>query len=319
MAEVRAYLVSAPRLKSALYEAHVAQALHDLIVRHGALAYAAALRVHVHHLPVAHAPAYVAAYGPRVRLHKPPHQGHVAALCALLEKLVGEGQFRFFAFRHHQQPRGVLVYPVHQAGAGVFHVLEHRQTAKVPCEGVHQCAVVVAHGGVDAHAGGFVDNEQRLVFIHDVKGDVLGHDLNLPRRIAHDDAYLVAWLHAVVGLHGLAVHEYVAGVGCRLDLGARRVRHVVHHVFVYPYQVLTAVCGEVEVLVCLPRGLGVALHLWVVLLQFVFCLFVLRHLACGSYSDSKLVATFSASVVSQRVSGVHVSTVLSLPARGDCL
>ncbi len=69
---------------------------------------------------------------------------------------------------------------------------------------------------MDDHPGGFVDDDQEVVFVDDVEGDLFGDDLQFARRVGQHDRDPVEGLDFVARLGGLSVDEDVAGVGSGL-------------------------------------------------------------------------------------------------------
>ena len=55
----------------------------------------------------------------------------------------------------------------------------------MPRQCVHQRACVIAVPRVYHKAGRLVDDENRIVLIHDIKGDILGDDLEFEIGRAH--------------------------------------------------------------------------------------------------------------------------------------
>ena len=106
------------------------------------------------------------------RIRTPPHQRQIAPFQTVDGELSGQAVVRGVVFGDHHQPAGVLVQPVYDAGAR--DAADSRQG--IPAmrqKRVHQSVVAVARRGVDDHARRFVQNQQIVVFVHDVQRNVL--------------------------------------------------------------------------------------------------------------------------------------------------
>lgn len=75
-----------------------------------------------------------------------------------------------------EEAGGVFVDAVDDAGAGDA-ADAGKGVAAMGEEGVYQRHVGVAGGGVDGEAGGFVDDEEVVVFVDDIEGDSLRFDV----------------------------------------------------------------------------------------------------------------------------------------------
>jgi len=104
-----------------------------------------------------------------------------------------EGGVRLQGPRDHEQPAGVLVQPVDNAGPW-----QQGQPGIVGQQGVLQRPVRVAGAGVDDQPDRLVDDDQGGVLVDDLERHWLGHDRHLV-------------LEPCVDLHRLAADEAVAG------------------------------------------------------------------------------------------------------------
>ena len=75
-------------------------------------------------------------------------------------------------------------------------------------EGIDEGAVGVAGGGVDDHAVGFIENDEVLVFVEDVEGDVLRDEFE-GDGFGDGDADEVAGIEGLFGFGGAVVDEDV--------------------------------------------------------------------------------------------------------------
>jgi hypothetical protein len=96
------------------------------------------------------------------------------------QPLVGLG-----ALRYHHHPAGVLVEPVHDAGAQRIGAALHLGVVQ---QRVDERAVGVARSGVNHEAGGLVEDDQMVVLEQDLQGNRLGLGAHrLGRRRVNQD------------------------------------------------------------------------------------------------------------------------------------
>ena len=128
-----------------------------------------------------------------VTLHDAVDQRDVRLLDASLLELGRETAVRGVGIGHDHQARGVLVQPVHDAGAqgaaDARQVRHHRQ------QGVDQRAVRVAGTRMHRQARGLVDHQELRVLVDDRDGNVLRNHIQRDRRRHGHD-------HIVAGAHG---------------------------------------------------------------------------------------------------------------------
>lgn len=89
--------------------------------------------------------------------------------------MLGEGFESGVIFGGDEATGGVFVEAMNDAGAGRVGFVGELSLAVVE-EGIDEGAIGVAGGGMDDHAGGFVDDDEVWVFEEDFEGDVLGED-----------------------------------------------------------------------------------------------------------------------------------------------
>ena len=215
--EVGADLVGAPGFEDALDDVDVGEAFEDAPVGDGGLAVGAVGEA-CHDFAVAEVAPDVPGDGAGVGVEVAPAYGDVAAGGGFVEELGGEAGFCLLGFGDDEEPGGVFVDAVDEPGTGVAGV-EEGVAAEVPCEGMDEGARPMPEGGVDDHAGGLVDDEQGVVLVEDVEGDVFGDDAVFAAGVCHDEGDEVAGAHFVAGTDGRAVDEDVACVGGFLYLG----------------------------------------------------------------------------------------------------
>jgi hypothetical protein len=122
-------------------------------------------------------------------------------------ELRGQPVMRAVGFRHHQQPRGVLVDAVHDAGA--FLAADAREVAaEMMQERVDQRARGRPRRGMDDHARGLVDDHEVGILVQDLQRDRFGHGVDL-RRLLHGDGDGVALDRCRAGVRDdRAVHSH---------------------------------------------------------------------------------------------------------------
>ena len=159
-------------LKDTLHKSNIAEPFHHPVVGHGRLSYARVGRADGHPQTVFRVAGDVSLYASLVLVEVAPHQSHVAAVGRLVEELRSERRLRSRSLCHDEQSARVLVYPVDQSHLRIVGV-ERAHVLHVPCHGVDQRAVEVAHTRVHHQSGGLVDNHQLAVFVDDVERYVL--------------------------------------------------------------------------------------------------------------------------------------------------
>ncbi len=100
--------------------------------------------------------------------HRFVHATHVPSL-----QLIDQPGMCCEAARHHHDPRGVLVQPMHDPGPG-----DGRQFRVVVQQRILQRAVGIAGRGMHHQARRFVQHQQMSVGEQDIQGEVLGLYVN---------------------------------------------------------------------------------------------------------------------------------------------
>ncbi len=101
---------------------------------------------------------------------------------------------------HDHEPAGVLIEPMHDAGAG-----HQGQLGVEVQQRILQSAGGVARAWMNDQPGGLVDHQDMLVLMHDIQADLLGLDADLVRQRGADLDALPAQ-HLVLGAQLGAVH-----------------------------------------------------------------------------------------------------------------
>jgi hypothetical protein len=132
--------------------------------------------------------------GAALAVRHAPDQGHVAAphraSSAVIGELLGQRFVRAIVLGRHHQPGGVLVEPVHDAGA-----LDAADPGKAgPAMGdqcIHQRAGLVPGGGMHHQPFGLVDDDDVVVLVDDIERDSLARWLG-GNRFRHVDCDRIA-------------------------------------------------------------------------------------------------------------------------------
>ena len=103
---------------------------------------------------------------------------------------------------------------------------------------VHQSPGVIAVTRMHHEPRWLVDEQQSVVFIHNIERNILGIHPILIRRMRQKDAHHIERLYAVVGFYGHIIHINVS-VFCRfLDFAPRSVGNEMHQEFIDTQQFL---------------------------------------------------------------------------------
>ena len=105
----------------------------------------------------------------------------------------------------NNQPAGLLVEPMHDAGALV--ASDRRKRAIAMQQGVDQgAAFVPSRSGMNRHAGGFIDDGEIVVLIHKLQRNVFGKGSERGRRWIAEHLNGLATTKTVRSARRLAVH-----------------------------------------------------------------------------------------------------------------
>ena len=178
--------VHANLVRATGFELHLHQRVHAVFLQHAVvadgLAPAAADRHACAVAAVAPDGGFYRAAGDQDAID----QRDIFALDGARGELRDEVLARALGLGHHQQPRGILVEAVHDAGAR-----QRRQRRRVVQQGIHERAFAVTGAGMHHQPRRFVDDEQLGVLVNEVERDILrrcrGH-----RRRRHVDLHALA-------------------------------------------------------------------------------------------------------------------------------
>ncbi|MCY1235749.1 hypothetical protein D9M72_483780 [compost metagenome] len=144
-----------------------------------------------------------------------PHQRDIGALDRARLQPAHQVGLRGQRARHHHQPGGFLVEPVHDARAR-----QRRGGGVAVQQPVEHGAAPVAGSRVHHQPGGLVDHQQGVVFIDHVQRHVLGRESGRFRRGLRLDLDAVAHLHRVARPAHLAVDAHGAAFDPLLQAAA---------------------------------------------------------------------------------------------------
>ena len=306
MAHVGAYLMGASCLEAAFEEGDGSVAFEDVPVCDCGLAGVATVGVDGHAEAVLGVTGYVAAYGALVLGERSPYEGVVCAVCGVVEELLAEVGLGLGGLGYDEEAAGILVYTVDETYLGVAGVVA-RIVPEVPGEGIDEGAGIIAASGVYDHAGRLVDDEEDVVLVGDVQGDVLGDYVPFTAWPVEHEGDGVSGLDLVVASDGDAVGLYVACLGGFLYAVAAGITKVVHEETVDTDGVLAAVGNDAAVFVEL-AGKGLWHELVVGDVVEVLCIVVFYHSQSSVSIMSKCCASAALSSAMSSSSGSVLPT-----------
>ena len=162
-------------------------------------------------------------------------------------ELSGQLQLRLVILCHHQQARGVLVYPVDQHSHSLILSVRTLGYAKVEGQGIHKRTAEMAVTRMDHHSGRLVNDQHVIVLVDYVQRDVLRKYFQAPSLIGHHEGHHIAGTYNIVGLDDLVVHPDILGLDGQLDTVAGCVLHVGGEPLVHSDRFLTR--SDVEAVV----------------------------------------------------------------------
>ena len=154
----------------------------------------AAALAHRHLLPGMRMPVDRCIHGAALAVRQVPGKGQVAAPhragAAVIGELRGQRLVRPVVLRHHHQPGGVLVEPVHDARAA--DAADPRQAgAAMGDQRIDQRAGLVAGAGMHDEALGLVDDNDVVILVDDIERDGFGPGFG-GDRLRHIDCDRIA-------------------------------------------------------------------------------------------------------------------------------
>jgi hypothetical protein len=152
---------------------------------------------------------------------RPPDEGEIAPL-ERLASLAMVGELRrqrlvgAVVLRHHHHAGGVLVEPVHDAGAALA-ADARKAIAAMGDQRIDQGAGPIAGGGMNDEVAGFVDHDDVVVFVNHAERNGLGGGLGRLRR-RHVDRDGGAGIDPIIGIADrVAVERDGAGLDQRFE------------------------------------------------------------------------------------------------------
>ena len=211
----------------ALYQCDRPEALQHFIMSDGRFAHLTIHWIDIHLQSVFCVSAYIARYSSLVVAKGAPDKCIVLASAGMVKELLCQMCLGIGSLGNDQQPACVLVDAVHQAYGRVVRV-EVLIVAQMPRQSVDQCAAIVAATGMHHQARWLVDDEQDLIFIDNIEGQVLGNDFPIALGMIQDECDDVARLDLVVALDGLVVGPDATRLCCFLYAVAAGAGYVIH-------------------------------------------------------------------------------------------
>ena len=248
MLHVHADLVRAAGLQLALHQRNVSKPFYHLPVRDSMFALFAAFRENGHHHAVLGIAAHIANNGTFVFLKVTPRQCPIFAFQVMVKEDLGQTHLRKLILGNHNKARGVLVDTVHQQGLHGRAIWQFL-IAKIIIQCIDHRAGIVAESGVYHHAGLLVDDQNIVVFVLYVQGNVFGNNLGIARRIGHQHGNHITGLHLVILSFYLVIHQDATGLGRLLHLVAGGIADKIEQVFVYADDFRPGIHHETKMLV----------------------------------------------------------------------
>ena len=251
---VGTYLVSTASLQAALDERGIAEALQYAPMGDSGFACVTIGWEDGHALAVAGVTADVALNTTFVLREMSPNQRIVASMGIMVKKLLTQMGLGIGCLCHDKQSAGILIDAVDKSDAGVVGVVS-RQTTQMPGDGIDQRTVKVTHAGMHDHACRLVDDHELIIFIDDVKGNILWLDGGIIVRTVKHQRDDIARSHLVIALHRTAVistsespYPDIACIGSLLNTVSRSVLHVLGQEFINAQRLLSAIYFDTEML-----------------------------------------------------------------------
>ena len=138
-------------------------------MRHGFLA----LAYYRHALALATVPTNRRINAAGQRLRQTPDQSPVAPRNLVLRKLCGKRRQCRLGLRHHQQPRGILIQAVHDAGP-LYPADTGKGRAAVVQQAVDQSPAAVPGRRMHHQSRWFIDHQQSVILVNNIERDGFG-------------------------------------------------------------------------------------------------------------------------------------------------
>ena len=235
------YLVCASCFQSAFHQGYRAKALKYSPVCDGMLAHFASFGEYRHAQSVFRVAPDVAYYCALVLWEWSPNQCVVQTSRGMIEELLAKRGLGFGCLGNDEKSAGVFVDTVHESYLGVVRVIA-RVVFQMPCQCVDQGAAKVTTSGMHHHAGWLVDEQQLVVFVYNIQGNLLRYYFPIAFWAVEHQCDDVSGLNLVVALYGFAIGLDVSCLGCLLDAIAAGISEVIHQEFVHSHRILPTIC-----------------------------------------------------------------------------
>jgi len=244
MLHMYAYLVCASGFESALDERDIWEALEYAPMRDGFLGLRALLEL----VDTVDSAVTVVARErtfnrTAVFFESAPNKGIIGAFRRMVEELLTKVRFRFGCFGDEQQAGSIFVDTMNETDIGIIDIdwtfgISHLE---MPCEGMKERMLVVTVPGMNDESGGFVNDHEVVVFIDDIKGDILRRDGEVMRLMVEHHLNDIPGFDAIVGCNRRSIDPHITCVRSRLDTVSAGIGHVLREVLVHALFALTFV------------------------------------------------------------------------------
>ena len=222
-------LVSSAGVKNKLDKREVMQVFLDNVFRDCSFSLFSFILVAGHHLPVPYRAPDIRLDYSFGRIRDAANYRLIfflyLAVCELPCELVQGGT----VFCDDDQSRGVFVEPVDNAWSEFRCVELVGVGTEVIKDCVCKCSRPVAKGGMNHHAGGFVDYHQVFVLVHDVQRNVFRREFGC-RRSEKGDLYGVNRFYLVIGFDVFSVYQHAMFGNSLLNLIAGGVFNLLREI-----------------------------------------------------------------------------------------
>ena len=129
----------------------------------------------------------------------------------------------FVIFGNDHDAAGILIQPVHDAGAD--HPVDARQVLTVKQQRIDQRARIMSRRRMHYHASGFIEHDHIFIFIDDIQRNVFRLRLQRNRPGQYDLKY-ISRFNFIIRLDQLASFTDAPFVQQNLDMGTGALQHI---------------------------------------------------------------------------------------------
>ena len=115
-------------------------------------------------------------------------------------------------------------------------------------QSIDESAVEMAMTRMDNHSGRLVDDQEIIIFIYDIQGNILRQDLEAVALIWHHETDDIARAYDDIGLSDLVIDADISALDGILHPMSRCILEMAGHIFVHPHRGLSGIDVEPEVL-----------------------------------------------------------------------